>query len=60
MALIDSDTRSATLTAKTDCELAFIDQASFDSLIRYVPEFSLHVMKVLADRLTTAYEVIST
>ena len=58
MALINSNIRSATVTAKTDCRLALIDQASFDSLLRYVPDFSLHVMKVLADRLKNAYDVI--
>jgi CRP/FNR family cyclic AMP-dependent transcriptional regulator len=58
MALINSNIRSATVTAKTDCRLALIDQASFDSLLRYVPDFSLHVMKVLADRLKHAYDVI--
>jgi CRP-like cAMP-binding protein len=58
MALINSNIRSATVTAKTDCRLALIDQASFNSLLRYVPDFSLHVMKVLTDRLNHAYEVI--
>jgi CRP-like cAMP-binding protein len=58
MALINSNIRSATVTAKTDCRLALIDQASFNSLLRYVPDFSLHVMKVLADRLKHAYDVI--
>jgi CRP-like cAMP-binding protein len=58
MALINSNIRSATVTAKTDCRLALIDQASFNSLLRYVPDFSLHVMKVLADRLKHAYEVM--
>lgn len=58
MALINSNVRSATVTAKTDCRLALIDQASFNSLLRYVPDFSLHVMKVLAERLKYAYEVL--
>jgi CRP-like cAMP-binding protein len=58
MALINSNVRSATVTAKTDCRLALIDQASFNSLLRYVPDFSLHVMKVLAERLKHAYEVL--
>jgi len=58
MALINSDLRSATVTAKTDCLLALIDQSSFESLLRYVPEFTLHVMNVLADRLQNAYEMI--
>jgi CRP-like cAMP-binding protein len=58
MALINSDIRSATVTAKTDCVLALIDQASFNALLRHVPEFALHVMNVLADRLQNAYETI--
>jgi CRP-like cAMP-binding protein len=58
MALINSDIRSATVTAKTDCRLAFIDQASFRSLLQYVPDFSQHVMSVLANRLQAAYKMI--
>ncbi len=58
MALINSAIRSATVTAKTDCRLALIDQASFSSLLQYVPEFSQHVMTVLANRLQAAYEMI--
>ena len=58
MALINSDIRSATVTAKTDCVLALIDQSSFESLLRHVPDFTLHVMNVLAGRLQTAYELI--
>ena len=58
MALINSDMRIATVTAKTDCVLALIDQGSFESLIQHVPEFTQHVMKVLADRLQIAYELI--
>ena len=58
MALINSDIRSATVTAKTDCLLALIDQPSFESLLRYVPDFSMHVMNVLAKRLQTAYDMI--
>jgi CRP-like cAMP-binding protein len=58
MALINSDIRSATVSAKTDCLLALIDQSSFESLIQHVPEFTQHVMNVLADRLQIAYELI--
>ena len=58
MALINSDIRSATVTAITDCRLALIDQSSFRSLLQYVPEFSQHVMSVLANRLQAAYEMI--
>lgn len=58
MALINSDRRSATVTARTDCQLALIDQTSFESLLRHVPEFTIHVMNVLANRLQNAYEII--
>jgi len=58
MALINADMRSATVTARTDCVLAPINQGSFESLLRYVPDFTLHVMNVLAARLKTAYEMI--
>jgi CRP/FNR family cyclic AMP-dependent transcriptional regulator len=58
MALINSDIRSATATAKTDCELVLIDQSSFNSLLQYVPDFSLHVMGVLANRVQSAYDLI--
>lgn len=59
MALINSEIRSATATARTDCVLVSIDQGSFDSLLRHVPEFSLHVMNVLADRLKVAFELLA-
>ena len=49
MALINSQTRSATVVAETDCVLADIDRSSFDSLLKYVPDFSTHVLNVLAD-----------
>lgn len=58
MALINSDIRSATVTARTDCQLAPIDRASFNSMLQHVPEFSMHLMNVLANRLQNAYEQI--
>lgn len=58
MALINSQTRSATVVAETDCVLADIDRSSFDSLIKYVPDFTTHVLNVLAGRLSSAYEMI--
>ena len=58
MALINSDIRSATATANTDCLLAPIDQSSFDSMLRHVPDFALHVMNVMADRIKVAYQML--
>lgn len=58
MALINSETRSASVTAKTDCLLALIDQAVFQSMLRYVPDFALHVVNVLVKRLQMASEIV--
>jgi len=58
MALINSEIRSATATTITDCVLAYIDRASFDSMLRHVPDFSMHVMNVLTKRLQFAYEKV--
>lgn len=58
MALINAELRTATVTARSDCQLAMIDESSFNSLLKHVPEFTMHVMGVLADRLQNAYEMI--
>ena len=54
MALIDSEPRSATVVAKSDCRLALVDQRRFLFMVQETPFFSLHVMKVLANRLRRA------
>ncbi len=59
MALLDSQVRSATATAASDCELVPIDVNSFRSLIQYTPDFALHVLSVLADRLRRVNEALS-
>jgi len=51
MALIDNAPRSASAIAKTACRLAPVDRNRFHSLVRQTPDFSTHVMKVLAERL---------
>lgn len=58
MALINSKIRSASARAGTDCLLAKIDQKSFESLLRHVPEFNRHLISVLAGRLEHVYELI--
>lgn len=58
MSLINSGLRSATVTAGTDCVLAMIDRVSFQSMLRHVPDFALHVMNVLGKRLETAFDMI--
>ena len=51
MALIDAAPRSATAIAKTQCVLVPTDEKRFADLIQRRPEFALHVMRVLANRL---------
>ena len=51
MALIDSLPRSASAIARTDCTLVRIDEKRFTALVERTPYFSLHVMKLMAERL---------
>jgi CRP/FNR family transcriptional regulator, cyclic AMP receptor protein len=51
MALIDSEGRSASASAKTDCQLVPIDGKKFRFLIQQTPFFAQHVIRVLAQRL---------
>jgi CRP/FNR family cyclic AMP-dependent transcriptional regulator len=50
MALIDTRPRSATVVAKTDCQLVPINEKRFTFLIQQTPYFSLQVMRVLVER----------
>jgi CRP/FNR family transcriptional regulator, cyclic AMP receptor protein len=51
MALIDGSPRSATVRAKTECEVAPINEKSFVFLVHETPYFAVAVMRTLADRL---------
>ena len=51
MALIDSGSRSATATARTECQVVPVPRSQFEALIRETPGFALQVMRVMADRL---------
>lgn len=51
MAMIDDGARSATVIAKTDSTLFPIDRKRFNFLVQQTPNFALHVMRVIADRL---------
>ena len=58
MALIDGSPRSATVIAKTDCELAAIDENRFGVLVQKNPYFAVEVMQVMAARLRSADKLI--
>jgi len=51
MAMIDDEPRSATVLAKSDCTLLPITRDRFNFLVQQTPNFALHVMRVMADRL---------
>ncbi len=51
MALIGKDKRTATAVAKTDGKIVPVDERRFLFLIQQTPNFALHVMAVLAERL---------
>jgi len=51
MAIIDDSARSATVVAKTDCKFLPIERERFNFLVQQKPEFALHVMRVIAERL---------
>ena len=51
MAVIDPGPRSASVVAKTDCQLITLNQRKFMMLTEHKPEFALHVMKSLVERM---------
>jgi len=51
MALIDKKPRSADAVAASRCRVACIDERRFLFLAQQTPNFALHVMRTLADRL---------
>lgn len=51
MAMIEDSTRSATVIATSDCTLLPVERSRFNFLIQQTPNFALHVMRVIANRL---------
>jgi CRP/FNR family cyclic AMP-dependent transcriptional regulator len=58
LALIEEVPRSATVTAVTDCQCIPIDAKRFRFLVQQTPNFALHVMKAMADRLRRTDELL--
>ncbi|HYB54158.1 MAG TPA: cyclic nucleotide-binding protein, partial [Thermoanaerobaculia bacterium] len=50
-ALIGKDRRVGTAVAKTDAKLVAVDERRFLFLVQQTPNFSLHMMRVLSERL---------
>jgi CRP-like cAMP-binding protein len=58
MALIDGSPRVAMVRAKTDCEVAPINEKTFLFLVHETPYFAIAVMRTLADRLRRMNEAV--
>ncbi len=56
LSLLDTETRSATVTAASDCSLFRIDQEPFYDLIESRPEVVRGVIKILCKRIRAANE----
>lgn len=59
LSLLDTDTRSATVTATTDCSLFRIDQEPFYDLIDSRPEVVKGVIKILCKRIRSTNQLLS-
>src|SRR5262249_48060087 len=51
MALIGKEKRTATAVVKTDARIVPVDERRFLFLVQQTPNFAIHVMAVLAERL---------
>jgi CRP/FNR family cyclic AMP-dependent transcriptional regulator len=51
MALVEHTVRSGTAVARTDCQLAPINESQFLFMVQKTPLFSLNIMKVMSGRL---------
>ena len=58
MALIDEKPRSATATALADCTLVRVDEKLFLYMVKKIPHFSLHIMRIITGRLRHMNEVV--
>lgn len=59
MGLVSPGPRSATVVAQTDCEFVAIDEKRFLFLVQQTPYFATRVMRVLAERLRTANQLLT-
>ncbi len=59
MAMINSALRSATATALRPVRAARVDRDNFRRIVKDNPDFALHIMAVMANRLRVADQVIA-
>lgn len=58
-AMIDTQPRSASITAVRDCELSFISRASFEAVAAAHPQVYRHIVRLLVQRLRDTNDVVA-
>ena len=58
MGLVSPGPRSATVVALSDCEFVAVDERRFQYLVQQTPFFAMQVMRVLAERLRAANQLL--
>jgi CRP/FNR family cyclic AMP-dependent transcriptional regulator len=58
MGIVAPEPRSATVMALTDCDFVAIDEKRFVYLVRQAPHFAMQVMRVMAERLRHANQML--
>ncbi len=59
MGLVSPGPRSATVIALSDCEFVAIDEKRFLYLVQQTPYFATQVMRVMAERLRAANQMVA-
>ena len=59
MGIVSPGLRSATVVASSDCEFVAIDEKRFLFLVQQAPFFATQVMRVMAERLRAANQLLS-
>jgi len=59
MGIVSPGQRAATVVATTDCDFVAIDEKRFLYLVQQTPYFATQVMRVLAERLRAANQLVA-
>jgi CRP-like cAMP-binding protein len=51
MALLDTEPRTASAVARTNCKVVPVNQKRFNLLVQHTPDFAIQIMRVMAGRL---------
>ena len=59
MGIVSPGPRSATVVASEDCEFVEIDEKRFQFLVQQTPYFALQIMRLMAERLRHANQLMT-